>query len=259
MEEESTLRFNVLKDDFFVDDTPLKGKYKTLDSENDIIYEVDDIGLKPELDLLERYGLIKLIKSESQEIEDVNDIIRLTETVEIVEGGNMYLKVKILKHEFTFSEAQMMSGFALQKYMLRLGKFINIPGKGWREIAQYWLDIGEKMHELSDEDVMREKVVNYLKKCVIYRETEKALGFHSLLFDNTEESVVFCSIDALVEHLQIKNRRKLRSVLSEHISGQSVQRYVYGEKKRFWRFLIDKCELNLEEQMYEEEGEEDNF
>lgn len=249
------MRFSVLKDDFFVDDTPLKGKCKAIDSENDALYEVDDIGLKPELDLLEKYGLIKLIKSDSQEIEDVNDIIRLTESVEIIEGGNMYLKVNILKHEFTFSEAQMMSGFALQKYMLRLGKFITIPGKGWREIAQYWLDIGEKLHELSEEDVMREKVVNYLKKCVIYKETEKALGFHSLFFDDIEQSVVFCSIDALVEHLQIKNRRKLRSVLSEQISGQSVQRYVYGEKKRFWRFLIDKCELNLEEQLYEEEEE----
>ena len=253
------MRFSVLKDDFFVDDTPLKGKCKSLDEGEGAIYEVDDIGLKPELDLLEKYGLIKLIKSDSQEIEDVDDIIRLTEGVEIIEGGNMYLKVKILEHEFTFTEAQLMSAFSLQKYMLRLGKFITIPGKRWREIAQYWLDIGEKMHELSDEDVMRERVLNYLKKCVIYRETEKALGFHSLFFDDTEQSVVFCSIDALVEHLQIKNRRKLRSVLSEQISGQSVQRYVYGEKKRFWRFIIDGCELNLEEQMYEEEEEGDDY
>lgn len=251
------MRFNILKDDFFVDDTPLKGKYKALDEGEGATYEVDDIGLKPELDLLEKYGLIRLIKSDSQEIEDVDDIIRLTESVEIIEGGSMYLKVKILQHEFTFTEEQLMSGFSLQKYMLRLGKFITIPRKRWREIAQYWLDTGEKMHELSDDDVMREKVMNYLKKCVIYRETEKALGFHSLFFDDTEESVVFCSIDVLVENLQILNRRKMRSVLADYISGQSVQKYVYGEKKRFWRFLIEKCELNIEEQIYCEDLEEE--
>ena len=250
------MRFILLKEDFFVDDTPLKGKCKACNEEEATIYEVDDIGLKSELDLLERYGILRLIKTDSQEIEGVDDIIRLTESVEIIEGGSMYLKVKMLKHEFSFTEAQLMSGFSLQKYMLRLGKYITIPGKKWREIAQYWLDIGEKMHEVSDEDVMREKVINYLKKCVIYREVEKALGFHSLFLDDTEQSVILCSTDSLVEHLRIENRRKLRSILSKYIDGPSVQRYVYGEKKRFWRFLIDKCELNLEEQIYEEEEEE---
>lgn len=250
------MRFVVLTDDFFIDDTPLKGKYVVEDSDGEVIYCVDDITVKQELSFLELYGIIRLIHEESSELDNGEDIIRLTESVDILEGGTVYLKVKIMGREFMFTEMQLMSSVTLKRYMLRLGKFFNIKGGEWAAIVQFWLDTGNKTHEISDDEVLIEKTTNYFKKCVIYSDIEKTLGYHSLFYDGDEPSTFFCLVDSLIGALQIENRRKVRSVLSDYIVGDSVQKHVYGEKKRFWRFKIEKCELNLAEQMYEHEDEE---
>lgn len=250
-----SLRFVVLKDDFFIDETPLKGKYTVEDSDGEIIYYVEDITVKPELSFLELYGIIRLIHEESSELDNAEDIIRLTDSVEILEGGSIYLKVKIMGREFMFTELQLMSSVTLKRYMLRLGKYFNLKSGDWAPIVQFWLDTGNKTHEISDDEVLIEKSINYLKKCIIYTDIEKALGYHSLFYNVEEPSTVFCLVDSIIGALQIENRRKVRSVLSEYIAGDSVQKRVYGEKKRFWRFKIEECEINLAEQMHEHEEE----
>lgn len=253
------MRFVVLTDDFFIDETPLKGKYTVEDSGGEFIYQVEDISVKPELSFLELYGIIRLIHEESSELDNADDIIRLTDSVDILEGGSVYLKVKLMGKEFMFTELQLMSSVTLKRYMLRLGRFFNIKTVEWAAIVQYWLDTGSKTHEISDDEVLIEKAINYLKKCVIYTDIEKALGYHSLFYDDDEQSTVFCLVDSIIGALQIENRRKVRSVLSDYIEGDSMRKYVYGERKRFWQFKIDKCEINLTEQMHEHEEGDDGM
>lgn len=56
------IRFQVLNDNFFIDDTPLRGKCI---SHEDGSYEVADPNLRPELEILEKYGNVKIIKAGS--------------------------------------------------------------------------------------------------------------------------------------------------------------------------------------------------
>ena len=126
-----SLRFVIINDNFCIEDTPLKGKYKVNNSggADAVIYEIDDLTLRPELELLQKYGFLRLVKEGLRAIENAEDIIRLTETVDIIEGGDIYMKVKLMNQEFSFTESQLMSGGTLTRYLLRVGKFIRVPQK----------------------------------------------------------------------------------------------------------------------------------
>ena len=250
-------RFMVLKDDFYINETPLKGMFSVEEEGDAMIFVVNDISLKPEVQMLERYGMVRLVQSEGTDIDSADDVVRLTESVEMLEGGNVYLKVHLLGHDFTFTEMQLLSSMTLRRYLLRLGCFMNISRKSWEAIAQYWLDTAVKVHEVSDDQVLTEKVLNYLKRCTVYRDIDKVVSHLSLFYDPIEPNIVLCCTDAIVEYLQYDNRRKLRSVLSVYVDGPSAQKYVYSERKRFWRFLVDECDIDIDSQMAEGEDEDE--
>ncbi|GAH25033.1 unnamed protein product [marine sediment metagenome] len=250
------MQFMVLRD-FPLDEIPfLKGQYQVVSDAGDseFIYDVDD-ALKEKLKVLEEAGFIKEIKGEQNNIECTDDIIRLTDRVELVQGGSLYMHVKILGHDFRFTETQLLSPVALSTQLLRLKKLIKPTAKEWKGILEYWFSISVDINEESEDEEYVEKILNYLNDCVIYTDKEMAASPFSLYSNGGDSGKVYCTIDALCEHLETRQRRKLRGVLSDYIEGNSVQWRVRGRRVRFWGFSVDKCGIDLEKQKEKKEDE----
>ncbi|MCD6148320.1 hypothetical protein J7J18_03015, partial [bacterium] len=138
------MRFIVIKDMPLDDISFLKGEYRVVSTPTDpeIIYEVDE-KFREKLKVLEEAGFIRVIKQDLHDIDDVEDLIPMTERVEIVQGGSLFLRVQLAGHTLTFTEGQLLSPTTLRKYLLRMGKVLRIKQKDWEELLQYWLDTGE--------------------------------------------------------------------------------------------------------------------
>ncbi len=251
------MRFMVIRDDFPLEEVAfLKGQYRVVSDPTDeeIIYEVND-ALKNKLKIFEEAGFIKEVKGERKELESVEDIIRLTEKVRLIQGGSLYMRVKLLGHNFHFTESQLLTPFALSKQLLRLKKLIKPTTKQWKEILEFWFSISEDIKEESEEEKYIEEVLNYLSDCVIYDDKEMAAAPFSLYSDGSGDKV-YCSIEALCEHLGVSNRRKLRALLSDYIDGNSVRWRVRGKRMRFWCFLTEPCEIDIEKQKEKSKSEQ---
>jgi len=222
--------------------------------DGEIIYEVQaDPNLIQKMKVIEEAGFIRPIKEELREVESIEDLIPLTKKVEIVQGGPLYMRVYLGDHILTFNENQLLTPTMLRKYLLRLGKILRIKQKDWEELAQYWLDIGEKVDEVSEEGEVVEKFLNYIRECRIVKEVEQAILPYTILLKDNE---FFCSTDTVAEKLGV-GKRKLRSILSDYIIGSSVQFRSHGRRYRFWK-LSEKsvCEIDVKKQLEEEEVEE---
>jgi len=254
------MRFVVVKDISLDEIDFLRGKYKEVSAPTDpeVIYEVDD-NLRNDMKVLERAGFIKEIKQELHDVEKVEDLIPMTERVEIVQGGSLFLRVQLAGHTLTFTEGQLLTATTLRKYLLRMGKVLSIKQKDWEELLQYWLDTGEKVNEISEEEEVAEKFLNYVSECRIVEDTKEAVLPYTLL---ARDGGIYCSTDTIAEKMGI-SKRKLRSILSDYIVGNSVQLRVYGRRYRFWEISADKCGINPEKQLakdiVEEEGENDEI
>jgi len=255
------MRFMVIKDIPLDDISFLKGEYKKVSAPTDpeIIYEVDE-KFREKLKVLEEAGFIRVIKQDLHDIEKVEDLIPMTERVEIVQGGSLFLRVQLAGHTLSFTEGQLLSPTALRKYLLRMGKVLRIKQKDWEELLQYWLDTGEKVNEVSEEEEVAEKFLNYIGECRVVEDTKEALLPYTLLL---RDGGIYCSTDTVAEKMGL-SKRKLRSILSDYIVGNSVRLRVYGRRYRFWEISADKCGIDIEKQLVKdiveekEEGEEND-
>ena len=248
------MRFIVVKEDIPLDDIYfLRGKYRVVSTPTDpeIIYEVDD-NLRSDMKVLERAGFIKEIKQEIHEVEKVDDLIPMTERVEIIQGGSLFLRVQLGGHTLSFTEGQLLTPTTLRKYLLRMGKVLRISQKDWEELLQYWLDTGNKVNEVSEEEEVAEKFLNYVSECRIVEDAKGAVLPYTLLL---RDSRIYCSTDTIAEKMGF-SKRKLRSILSDYIVGNSVQLRVYGRRYRFWELSADKCGIDIEKQLAKDEVEE---
>jgi len=253
------MRFMVIKDIPLDDISFLKGEYKKVSAPTDpeIIYEVDE-KFREKLKVLEEAGFIRVIKQDLHDIEKVEDLIPMTERVQ---GGSLFLRVQLAGHTLSFTEGQLLSPTALRKYLLRMGKVLRIKQKDWEELLQYWLDTGEKVNEVSEEEEVAEKFLNYIGECRVVEDTKEALLPYTLLL---RDGGIYCSTDTVAEKMGL-SKRKLRSILSDYIVGNSVRLRVYGRRYRFWEISADKCGIDIEKQLVkdiveekEEEEENDN-
>jgi len=252
-----TFRFILTKENISIRDIKfLQGveikEFRQPDGE--IIYEVQaDPNLIQKMKVIEEAGFIRPIKEELREVESIEDLIPLTKKVEIVQGGPLYMRVYLGDHILTFNENQLLTPTMLRKYLLRLGKILRIKQKDWEELAQYWLDIAEKVDEVSEEGEIIEKFLNYIRECRIVKEVEQAILPYTILLKDGE---FFISTDTVAEKLGV-SKRKLRSILSDYIVGGSVQFQSHGRRYRFWK-LSEKsvCEIDVKKQLEEEEAEE---
>jgi len=251
-----TFRFILTKENISIRDIKfLQGveikEFRQPDGE--IIYEVQaDPNLIQKMKVIEEAGFIRPIKEEVREVESIEDLIRLTKKVEIVQGGSLYMRVHLGDHILTFNENQLLTPTMFRKYLLRLGKILRIKQKDWEELAQYWLDIAEKVDEVSEEGEIEEKFLNYIRECRIVKEVEQAILPYTILLKDDE---FFVSTDTVAEKLGV-GKRKLRSILSDYIIGSSVQFRSHGRRYRFWK-LSEKsvCEIDVKKQLEEEEVE----
>jgi len=248
------MRFMLLKGS--IDDLEfLQGKVSELrDADGTIFYEIPDTDaeLIQEIKLLEKMKFVKTIKEEIREIESIEDLFPLTKKVEIVQGGPLYMRVHLGDHILTFNENHLLTPTMLRKYLLRLGIVLRIKQKDWDELLQYWLDIGEKVDEVSEEREIEEKFLNYIRECRIVKEVEQAILPYAILLKDNE---FFVSTDTVAEKLGV-SKRKLRSILSDYIIGNSIQLRSHGRRYRFWK-LSEKsvCEIDVKKQLEEEEAE----
>ena len=233
----------------------LQGKLREFrEPDGKVIYEVQvDAELIQNMKVFEKAGFIKPIKEELREVESIEDLFPLTKKVEIVQGGPLYMRVYLGDHILTFNENQLLTPTMLRKYLLRLGKILRIKQKDWDELLQYWLDIAEKVDEVSEEGEIEEKFLNYIRECRIVKEVEQAILPYTILLKDDE---FFISTDTVAEKLGV-SKRKLRSILSDYIIGSSVQFRSHGRRYRFWK-LSEKsvCEIDMKKQLEEEEAEE---
>jgi hypothetical protein len=249
------MKFVVLHDDFYISDIPSLSECKVVSSPTDetLIYEAPE-SLRDKLKVLDEIGLIKEIKGEQNDITSVDDIIRLTESVELLQGGKAVLRVKLLGHELDFTENQILSSEAFRARLIRLRKFIYIPKGKWPELVRFWLSIAKEVSEISEEDELREDILTYLRRCSIYTDIGNAVGRGTLFYSENTPDVAYC----LSSHLQELNgkmwsMRKIRWIMREYLAGPSEVKRVRKETKRFWLFLISKTGINLEEQLWHEE------
>ena len=249
------MRFMVIKDIPLDDISFLKGEYRVVSTPTDpeIIYEVDE-KFREKLKVLEEAGFIKVIKQDLQDIEKVEDLIPMTERVEIVQGGSLFLRVQLGGHTLSFTEGQLLTPTTLRKYLLRMGKVLRISQKDWEELLQYWLDTGNKVNEVSEEEEVAEKFLNYVSECRIVEDAKGAVLPYTLLL---RDGRIYCSTDTIAEKMGF-SKRKLRSILSDYIVGNSVQLRVYGRRYRFWEISADKCGIDIEKQLAKDEVEEKN-
>jgi hypothetical protein len=248
------MRFIILRE-LPLDDIPfLKGKYSVVSgiADDEFVYEAED-SIKDKLKVFEEAGYIKEVKGVQSDIESVDDIIRLTEKVALLQGGEAFLRVKLLGHELEFRESQLLSPKMLEVYLIRLRKFLHIPKTRWTEIIQYWLSVAEDVEEISEEEEIKEKVLNYLKRCVIYTDIQKSVGRGTLFYSEETPKVVYCLSSHLTEmdgnHYPL---RRIRWLLRDYLAGSSIQKMVGGERRRYWQFLIEKTGIELEKAKWRE-------
>ena len=117
---------------------------------------------------------------------------------------------------------------------------------------QYWLDIGEKVNEVSEEEEVAEKFLNYVTECRVVEDAKEAVLPYTLLL---RDGGIFCSTDTIAEKMGL-SKRKLRSILSDYIVGNSVRLRVYGRRYRFWELSADKCGIDIEKQLAKETVED---
>lgn len=245
------VRFEILKDDFYIGDSQtFKGGYKMVDTvDGTLQYELTNPELKSKLDFLQELGYIQMIRDEQRVIQGVDDILRLTESVEMLTGGQMHLKVHLAGNQYDFTEAETDNGRKLRRSLIRTGVVLSITLKEWNTILAYWLDIAVRKSEMSDDADVAEEVLNYLRSSRIHTDIKQTLGRRHIYYDPAHPEVVLCSTDLVMKYLDRKDKRKMSSILSDYLEGQSVQKYVSKERKRYWVFNIERCGLNLEEQM----------
>jgi len=253
----------ILKENISLNDLGDIGKEATLDplsvgdDDNGIIYSVDSQHLN-QLHILEQLGQIKLIKTQINEIENVDDILQLTQTVSMLQGGKLKLSVSIANHRFEFDEGELLTGRALRMRLLRLRTYIKIKQEEWDALIKNWLQIAEEVDEIGEEDELCEDILGYLRDCIIYKERDKTLGKYTLWSNQENENVVYCYSENL---RTLRNEefslRKLRWLMDGFLAGSSEEIRVSGAKKRFWPFLIDKCDIDIKKQLFSEELEEE--
>jgi len=257
------MRFVIVKDDFYPDEvTFLRGVYKVVKDpmSNILVYEVPAT-LKSKLEVLEEAGIVRVIKEESiKDISSILDLIGLTERVEMLQGGSVLLRVTLRDgHIFTFTESQLTKPYAIQKMLLRLKKIVKVRKDEWVELLKYWFSISEDIEEISEDDEIREKVITYLKSCVIYTDKWKSLGYRTLLYIEKDNDRVYCYSNNLKRLLGDISLRKIRWILSDYIVGKSLQLRIekensgLGNRYRFWAFGIEKCGIDLEQQLFKSE------
>ena len=257
------MHFMILKENISLNDLGDIGKEATLDplsvgdDDNAIIYSVDSQHLN-QLHILEQLGQIKLIKTQINEIENVDDILQLTQNVSMLQGGRLKLSVSIADHRFEFDEGELLTGRALRMRLLRLRTYIKIKQDEWDALIRNWLQIAEDVDEIGEEDELCEDILGYLRDCIIYTERDKTLGKYTLWFNHEKENVVYCYSENL---RTLRNEeyalRKLRWLMDGFLEGSSEEIRVSGSKKRFWPFLIDKCDIDVKKQLFSEEVEEE--
>ena len=257
------MHFMILKENISLNDLGDIGKEATLDplsvgdDDNGIIYSVDSQHLN-QLHILEQLGQIKLIKTQINEIENVDDILQLTQTVSMLQGGKLKLSVSIANHRFEFDEGELLTGRALRMRLLRLRTYIKIKQEEWDALIKNWLQIAEEVDEIGEEDELCEDILGYLRDCIIYKERDKTLGKYTLWSNQENENVVYCYSENL---RTLRNEefslRKLRWLMDGFLAGSSEEIRVSGAKKRFWPFLIDKCDIDIKKQLFSEELEEE--
>ena len=274
------VKFIITKDDLYPDDIAfLKDNYRVAQGEDfgENIFEADDT-LIDKLETLELAGFIKIIHQYNG-IENVSDIIRCTEKVEILQGGSMALRIHILGHLWEFSETELHGKTALEGRLFRLKKAIHIKQKDWWSILDSWLSRAEDIDEISERDELVEKILTYLSRCTIYTDIEKALGKKTLYYTEDDPNVVY----SLTSHLKsvcgdsisaggmdmrdglgksnsssggMPSARRVRWVFNDYVDGPSIRKTVAGERNnRFWRIPIEKARIDFDEQLFDDGGE----
>jgi len=251
------MRFVILHDDIVIEDIAfLRGRYKVVSTalDEEIIYEVDD-ELRQKIEVFEEAGLVKTIKAERiEDVKSAEDIMRLSEKVQLLKSGSAFLRVYLAGHEIEFTERELLSPLAIMTKMIRLRKNVKIKRSEWDKILDYWLARAEEIDEITEEDEIREKILSYLHKCIIYNDINKAVGRGTLFFDEKDSSVVY----GLSEHLstidgESYSLRRIAWIMHDYLCGKSMKKSVLGERRRFWRFNIKKCEIDVKKQQYNEE------
>ena|GEM_PF-2310274 len=249
------MKFIPTADDFDPDSIPfLKGLCTRItEPDGTELYEAPaELGDK--LKVLEEAGFIRIIKAQDiSQISSYEDIIELTERVELLQGGTAHLRAVVAGHIFEFTESQLLSPNTLMKRLIRLKKFIRIKPKEWEYIITDWLSRAVEVQEISEEDEIREAILNYLTRCTIYTEKEKAISMYTLFYDPNEPDVVYCLSENLKHVTDEESLRKIRWIMSDYIVDKSVQKRIHGEKKRFWKFYIDKCDIDISTQLHTDE------
>jgi len=247
------MRFVVLKDDFYPGDIPFLESARVIGEGDEIVYEVSD-AVQEKLKVLEEAGFVKTVKGSIDSIRSGEDVIRLTERVEVLQGGTVLLRVILGGHELEFSEDELLSPMSLRKRLLRLKAIVHINGDKWEEILRFWFSIASDVKEISEADEVREEILTFLRRCVIYEDIGKSAGRTSLFYDRSDPSVVLCRTENLKQLCESRyTQRKIRWLLSEYIDGESVQRSVGRERHRFWRISIKKAGIDLKAQTFSEE------
>jgi len=232
-----------------------------------VVYRIKKVtgAILSQMKVMESCGFLKIIRSEV-ELESIDDIIPMTTRVEIMKGAPMYLKIYFSNWQITLSDSDLLSPIQFRKCLLQEGHFLIISSEDWNKIVQTWLNMSEEIWEETRNDIIIRKVLNYLGDCVIYEDV--AVSRNTLWYNKEEKkdkNIVYCNIDVVVDWVNVKQRdaecvnaRQLRGILSEYIDGNSVQKRIYGRRCGFWRFKIDKTEVDLDKKLQTKEKIEEH-
>ena len=251
------VKFFIIRDDLYPDQILyLRGNCTVVSNDEGLsVFETSD-KLYPKLKALEEAGFIKIIR-DLNEINEPLDVLLCTEKVQMIRRGPVRLYVYILGHKLEFTDGELLGPTALMRGLLCLKKYIPISHKNWSLILDEWLSMAEDIEEISEEDEVNEKVLAYLQSCTIYTEKANAVGGSALFYDESDKNVVYSFNENISRLFDDKlSMKKLRGCLDDFLAGNSVQISIFGVKRRFWRFDIGKCEIDLKKRLYTEDEDD---
>jgi hypothetical protein len=242
--------------------TLLKGNYKKTSSSinpKTTIFEVlsDKLPkIKGNMFLLEKMGYIKIDKA-SITIDDQYDIVPATEKVMMTNSSPISMQIYFNDFTVILTENEILTSLAFKKKMFQKKKFLYISKNMWPKIMQMWFDMAEVVEEQSEDDMIRESVLNYLLQCTISDDLNIGYLLNTLYLPNKDKrediGVVWCRTSNIYDLVNkdrkiIIDPRKMRFIFSKYIRGNSFQERVSGGKQSFWRILIDKTEIDIDKQ-----------
>jgi len=240
------IEFYVLNENFYIDETPLKGKYV---SHIDGSYEVSDPALRPDLEILEKYGNVKIIKQETDRQKGViHDFKTLRNTIDRVDkkaGDPVYYYVFLEGGgKLSFTSCEIISLVKWREKLASHDIIFGVRGKKAFDrfdnfVSKLFTDANIIWTDEESEDDMLASILMY-EICNTYSAKEQKAFVDSPYSFFHEDGVNLVKSSTILEIISSKtpelSLRKTREILRPYMTSNTFRHRFNGPQISVWPF-----------------------